>query len=542
MRKLLSFLAIISLLLSFAFPVAHAGTISKTVQTVSNKVQYITANEFVTSLLMAAKVKPNGIADYWTKAVQMGLIPAEVKKDRGLTRAQASYIVWKLINAVPELRDKNIPVKTVVLSPVDYTFWSGGDPTHNFRGAYVAWGPGDPGYGMDYTRFNSRYAVITYDLVVIDKYYKDGTVKTVHVWNRLKDYFLPLDWWKVLQRFMKENPDKVKFDLPSERLKAQVWVLGHKNYLARENITNNVFAVPGNVNRKLYSLFYIPKDFPRSFGEGYSFFTLKFHMSPQIDKMNYPDGKPLYWQIFLLHFKFGLYKSENIYDWQWTVELNPVTNEALNRWLMKLPRKFPLDYTRFKYICIDFDKIPKLYQEPLLRLADLGIIQPEANVSPSIFKDRKKFITIYNTITWQMNRPILKDVPDIKFNAGKLLTRAEAVDIITKVFDESKRVVFDEMTFKTDTIDDYGYNYGFQKRTGDIPDWACDVLYYHTGKTITYRIDEIWQLLYCKHKIKTEGVLMPSIGTQPIGIVFDGGYGGLGTTAGSVSLYDGTLW
>ncbi|WPX08871.1 hypothetical protein SOJ16_000028 [Caldicellulosiruptor danielii] len=138
MRKLLSFIAIISLLLSFAFPVAQAGTISKTVQAVSNKVQYITAGEFVTSLLMGAKVKPNGIADYWTKAVQLGLIPQEVKKDKPLTRAQASYIVWKLINNVPELRDKNIPVKTVVLSPVDYTFWSGGDPTHNFRGAYVA--------------------------------------------------------------------------------------------------------------------------------------------------------------------------------------------------------------------------------------------------------------------------------------------------------------------------------------------------------------------------------------------------------------------
>mgnify|MGYP001627181233 CR=1 FL=1 len=530
MRKLLSFAVILSLLLTFAFPVAQAGTITQNVQAAINKIDYITAGEFVTSLLVGAKVKPDKPLDYWRKAVKMGLIPGEVKKDKPLTRAQASYIVWKLINAVPELRDKNIPVKTVVLSPVDYTFWPGGDVTHNFRGAYVAWSP--PEWDNDpWLHFNSKYAVMAYDLVVIDKYYKDGTVKTVHVWNRLKGYFLPLDWWKVLQRFMKENPDKVKFDLPQDRLKAQVWVLGHYKFLASLNISDKKFAVPDNINRQLYSLFYIPKNFPRGWGEGYSFFTFKDDKS---------EGK-LYYQIFLPWLEFGLYKSTNVDDWQWTAELNPVTNEALNRWLMKLPRKFPLDWTRFKYICRDYDSIPKLYQEAIARLADLGIIQPEVNVDMNIFKNvYKNFKPIADAWTGVPRYPPVMNMPDIRFNAGKALTRAEAVDMITKVFDESKRVVFDELTFSNDTIDDYGYNYKFKKVMGLEPDDSYHILYYHTGKTITYRIDELWQLLYCKYRITVKKKLITINSEDSIGIVFYRGYGGIGTTAGCISLYDGT--
>lgn len=534
MKKLLSFLVILSLILTLSLPVANAGTLTQAVKTVAAKIDYITAGEFVTSLLLGAKVKPNGIADYWGRAVKMGLIPGEVKKDKPLTRAQASYIVWKLINAVPELKDKNIPIRTVVLSPVDYTFWTGGDPTHNFRGAYVAWGPGDSSSSYDaYTRFNSKYAVMAYDLVVIDKYYKDGTVKTVHVWNRLKDYFLPLDWWKVLQRFMKENPDRVKFDLPAERLKAQVWVLGHYKTLASKSINESIFAVPSNVNRQLYSLFYIPKSLARGMiGEGYSFFTLKYNK--MFNDNGY--GKPLYWQVYLDYLEFGNYKSTNVDDWQWTVELNPVTNEALNRWLMKLPRKFPLDYTRFKYLCSDFNSIPKLYQEPILRLADLGIITPEAKFDVAIFKTFKPL----KNIDGIMHRPPNIAPPDIRFNAGRLLTRAEAVDMIAKVFDESKRVLFDELTFEQDTIDDYGYNYGFKNRTGFEPKDAFNVLYYHVGKTVTYRIDELWQLLYVKYNL-TQKVNIVNFVPGPKGIIFNRGYGAIGTTAYEVSLYDGTI-
>ncbi|MEZ0535967.1 hypothetical protein ACAG39_01820 [Caldicellulosiruptoraceae bacterium PP1] len=526
MKKLISVILVLAMFLSIP---AQAGTISKAISTVTNKIEYITAKEFVTSLLLGTKVKPDKPLDYWGKAVSMGLIPGEVKKDKPLTRAQASYIVWKLINAVPELKDKNIPVKTVVLSPVDYTFWTGGDPTHNFRGAYVAWGPGDNGgWGDPYTRFNSKYAVMAYDLVVIDKYYKDGTVKTVHVWNRLKDYFLPLDWSKVLQRFMRENPDKVKFDLPAERLKAQVWVLGHNSLLGGFPAISSKEFLTTAQNRQLYTLHYEPVDKAHEFFSGcYTFFTLK-----SISKFEQPN----YYQIFLNYVEFGKYKSTNINDWQWTAELNPITNEALNKWLMKIPRKFPLDYTRFKYFCNDFGKIPTLYQEPMLRLADLGIITPEANVDEKVLKSFKLLKNIDGIIHY----PPKMDMPDIRFNAGKLLTRAEAIDIITRVFDESKRVVFDDLTFKEDTIDDYGYNYGFKKRTGSEPNREFNVLYYHVGKTVTYRIDELWQLLYVKYDL-TQKFNIVNATSDPKGIVFYRGYGSIGTMSNLISLYDGTI-
>lgn len=141
-----------------------------------------------------------------------------------------------------------------------------------------------------------------------------------------------------------------------------------------------------------------------------------------------------------------------------------------------------------------------------------------------------------NYVTWQLNRPTLTEMPDIRFNAGKALTRAEAVDMITKVFDDSKRVVFDELTFANDNIDDYGYNYGFKKRTGSEPNDVSTVLYYHVGKTITYRIDELWQLLYMKYDLPQR-----KVSRYPTQLSFECNYGAIFTSNWIYPLYDGTL-
>lgn len=171
----------------------------------------------------------------------------------------------------------------------------------------------------------------------------------------------------------------------------------------------------------------------------------------------------------------------------------------------------------------------------------MGIIQPEANVDVNIFKNvYKNFKPIADVWTGIPKYPPVMNMPDIRFNVGRLLTRAEAVDMITKIFDESKRVVFDELTFKNDTIDDYGYNYKFKKARGYEPDGLYCVLYYHTGKTITYRIDELWQLLYCKYRLTTEKRLVLLSSEDSVGIVFNRRYGAIGTTAAQISLYDGT--
>lgn len=85
-----------------------------------------------------------------------------------------------------------------------------------------------------------------------------------------------------------------------------------------------------------------------------------------------------------------------------------------------------------------------------------------------------------------------------------------------------------------------GYNYKFKKARGYEPDGLYCVLYYHTGKTITYRIDELWQLLYCKYRLTTEKRLVLLSSEDSVGIVFNRRYGAIGTTAAQISLYDGT--
>ncbi|WAM33804.1 hypothetical protein [Caldicellulosiruptor morganii] len=343
MRKLLSFIAIISLLLSFAFPVAHAGTISKTVQAVSNKVQYITAGEFVTSLLMGAKVKPNGIADYWGKAVSMGLIPAEVKKDKPLTRAQASYIVWKLINSVPELKNKNIPVKAEILTPWDLTI----------RGR---------GYLYDFLT-NLNFVMYWADLLVIDNYYADGTRETKYVWDTLKGYIMRDDFEKFLYDFAKKNPDKLKVAPKTEG-----------GYIKYDPATKSYY------------------------------YCLPFENGIKNSLLS-PDTK--------YAIDFGGTKWNLAYDLR--------RNKYLEEYIKNYPRRFALDYTRFAQMADDYTKIPQLYREPMLRLADLGIITPE--MSPLF-------------------------VAKVRFNPAKMLTRSDAVQLITRVFDKSKRDVYDEFVWQ----------------------------------------------------------------------------------------------
>ncbi|WPX09510.1 hypothetical protein [Anaerocellum danielii] len=343
MRKLLSFIVILSLLLTFAFPVARAGTTSKTVQAVSNKVQYITANEFVTSLLMGAKVKPNGIADYWGKAVQMGLIPGEVKKNKPLTRAQASYIVWKLINNVPELKNKNIPVKTEILTPWDLTI----------RGR---------GYLYDFLT-NLNFVMYWADLLVIDNYYADGTRETKYVWDTLKGYIMRDDYEKFLYDFAKKNPDKLKVAPKTDG-----------GYIK-----------------------YDPA------WKGY------YYISPFA-----PESKQMFFVPDVKYtIDFGGNKWNLVYDLRY--------NKYLEEYIKNYPRKFALDYTRFAQMAEDYSKIPQLYREPMLRLADLGIITPE--MSPLF-------------------------VAKVRFNPAKTLTRSEAVQLITRVFDKSKRDVYDEFVWQ----------------------------------------------------------------------------------------------
>jgi len=146
-------------------------------------------------------VKAEGIADYWGKAVKMGLIPPEAKKDKPLTRVQASYIVWKLINAVPELRDKNIPVSVRRVPP-----------TEAFMRGICFFGGPLSSQEIDIRGYDLLDFVQGYQLMVMEYKYADGSTQIKYVWDRYKGVSLARGTYKYItdpfQRILDEFKKK----------------------------------------------------------------------------------------------------------------------------------------------------------------------------------------------------------------------------------------------------------------------------------------------------------------------------------------------
>ncbi len=450
MRKLLSFIVILSLLLSFALPVAQAGTITQAVTTAINKIDYITAGEFVTSLLIGAKVKPDKPLDYWGKAVKMGLIPAEVKKDKPLTRAQASYIVWKLINAVPELKDKNIPVEVRRVPPTEAFM----------RGICFFGGPYSEDSSFGIKGYNLTDFIQGYQLLVMEYKYKDGTSQIKYVWDRYKGVSLAPGTYesidrpfkKILAEFKQKYPDKIVY-APRPYQKGWMFTIDPVRDGSEE------FAMWIHVRDDKANTIAKAKGYPLT---RYDFATVTY----------------LYHTKHQETFK-GYYATYNIKE-------HPYFNMYLEDFLINYPRKYPTDHTRFAYYCKDYSKIPQLYREPMLHLADLGIITPDQSAL---------YIGVYY------------------FNAGKTLTRAEAVQMITRVFDKSKRDVLDEVSVKM-------YRYWIPENkigTGKFYDWDPQqkkfVFVFEedrtgingvitTQKQATFRIEEPISLALSKAMIK----------------------------------------
>ncbi|ADQ06127.1 conserved hypothetical protein [Caldicellulosiruptor hydrothermalis 108] len=415
MRKLLSFVVILSLLLSFTFPVAQAGTITQKVQAAINKIDYITAGKFVTSLLVGAKVKPDKPLDYWGKAVKMGLIPGEVKKDRPITRAQASYIVWKLINAVPELKDKNIPVEVRRVPPTEAFM----------RGICFFGGPLASNYdifnrqivGYDLTDF-----IQGYQLLVMEYKYADGRTEYKYVWDRYKGTSLAPGTYKyiddpfrkILAEFKKKYPDKTVY-APRPYQKGWMFTLDPLVEVKK-------LSYPFILSQKRISSFGLPYTDSRQFSKPEDVVDALIYKDTLIEQLKIPLTR------FDLAAITYLYHTQGREVFQggianYNIKEHPYFNMYLEDYLINYPRKYPTDHTRFAYYCKDYSKIPQLYREPMLRLADLGIITPDQSAL---------YIGVYY------------------FNAGKTLTRAEAVQMIARVFDKSKRDVLDEVTIKLD--------------------------------------------------------------------------------------------
>jgi len=401
MRKLLSFVVILSLLLTFAFPVAKAGTITQAVKTAVDKIDYITAGEFVTSLLLGAKVNPDKPMDYWGKALQMGLIPGEVKKDKPLTRAQASYIVWKLINAVPELRDKNIPVSVRRVPPTEAFM----------RGICFYGGPGGYENDIDYVKgYDLDDFIQGYQLLILEYKYADGRTEYKYVWDRYKGItFDPVgrvnkiskDFLGLITEFKKKYPDKVVYE-------PRPW---QKGWPFSMDVVRDTKGIPTTIDESVHSSI----DYTRQL------LSEKQDVISKFTKLGYPITRK---DIAQINYHYYFYKRESFkgYYGYYNIKEHPYFNMYFEDYLVNYPRKYPTDHTRFAYYCKDYSSIPQLYRESMLRLADLGIITPDQSAL---------YIGVYY------------------FNPAKMLTRADAVEMISRVFDKSRRNVLDEVNVKS---------------------------------------------------------------------------------------------
>lgn len=446
MKKLLSFILILSLLLTLSFPAAQAGTITQAIKTATAKIDYITAGEFVTSLLLGAKVKPNGIADYWGKAVSMGLIPAEVKKDKPLTRAQASYIVWQLINAVPELKDKNIPVSVRRVPPTE-AFMRGicffGGPV---RGdGYVV---RQPVVGYDLDEF-----IQGYQLLVMEYKYSDSRTEIKYVWDRYKGISITREnyvnsnsiFLGLLDEFKKKS-DKVVY---APRPYQKGWLFTIDPMIEAQKLKYPIYNVPEtsfDLITKKYVTSRWDVDTPEKAVEILLMGSNAYeHLGLPLTRRDMAEVTYLYHTRGMEEFKGNRVK--------YNIKEHPYFNMYFEDFLMNYPRKYPTDHTRFAYYCKDYSSIPQLYRDSMLHLADLGIITPDQSAL---------YVGVYY------------------FNPAKMLTRSDAVQMISKVFDKKQRDVLDEVTVKqTDYWEvkneiGLGYERVWKQKGDEYYSWAFD--------------------------------------------------------------------
>nr|WP_271628892.1 hypothetical protein [Caldicellulosiruptor sp. DIB 104C] len=259
--------------------------------------------------------------------------------------------------------------------------------------------------GYDLTDF-----IQGYQLLILEYKYTDGTTQIKYVWDRYKGVSLAPGTYtsinepfkKIFAEFKQKYPNKVVY-APRPYQKGWMFTIDPVRDGSEE------FAMWIKVGDDKANTIAKAKGYPLT---RYDFATVTYLYHTKHQKI----------------FK-GYYGTYNVKE-------HPYFNMYLEDYLVNYPRKYPTDHTRFAYYCKDYSKIPQLYREPMLRLADLGIITPDQSAL---------YIGVYY------------------FNAGKTLTRAEAVQMIAKVFDKNKRDVLDEVRIKS-------YDYWIPKQivgTGD---------------------------------------------------------------------------
>jgi hypothetical protein len=305
------------------------------------KVKYVTAEEFIQQVFVAFKII-NHSQDSWTKAKLLKVLPANLSKKSFITKAQASYILWYTIQNSESLKQRLFPVQTNILSCWDY---------HK-----------QTGKGFVTKNIPTETTLLYYNFVVIEKIYKDGHKKYVLVWNPYTKARSQDDYVKLVRDFINKNPQKYKVVLKE--------------------------------NTKTFSVDYIKKVFPIIDKSNNLPTTIFNKVYQSVYQNTYQDIENIALnQLYTVNEQVYCYFSENKVlnvakiqnfktsflgkEYNVNVKLDPRWNKYIEDHIMSLKRDFPVNHERFKYIVADIFSIPVSFQEPILRLLDLGLLTPE---------------------------------------------------------------------------------------------------------------------------------------------------------------------
>ncbi|ACM61532.1 hypothetical protein B0S90_2806 [Caldicellulosiruptor bescii] len=353
-----------------------------------------TAKGFTEALLSRARIEPAT----FEQAKTLGIVPKEVEPDSVLTRAQASYIMWNAMKKIDYLKVKNIPVSTAV-----YDLWES-----YLSGKDVVLNPG----------YCTMAAYQFFDFLRYEIYYANGEKDIKFVYNPiLLNGKCAMDNYdtvrQLIQTFKKKYPQKLKIAIPE---RPNIKVVKNAKRVLRYKINKDGSKVPYEVAQgDLYYILFERNKVPNYYcyilenGEKIQYkpvvlFYTGYKPQRDLKLKDYTDTNDKYILNFIMP-KIDLRYNKYIYDW-----------------LKSLPRRYKYyDYRRFEaqgYI-EDIKSIPQLYKEPVLRMFDLGIY----------IWDKSPFY-----------------YQKVRAKPGKTLTEQEANELLNRLFDKSKRDVFDEFS------------------------------------------------------------------------------------------------
>ncbi|ADL41986.1 ErfK/YbiS/YcfS/YnhG family protein [Caldicellulosiruptor obsidiansis OB47] len=308
-----------------------------------SKVKYMTAEEFVQKVFVDLKII-NHSQDSWNKAKLLKVLPANLKKNSVITKAQAAYILWSTIQNAESLKQRLLPVQTNILSCWEYYKQTG--------------------KGFITKNTPTEIALLHYNFVVVEKIYKDGYKKYVLVWNPYTKVRSQDDYVKLVRDFINKNPQKHKVELKENPKTLSV------DYIKKVfPIVGKLNNLPPTILNKVYQSVY-----QNTYQDIENIVLNQLYTVNEQVYCYFSEDKILK-VAKIQNFKTSfLGKEYNV-----NVKTDPRWNKYVEDYIMSLKRDFPVNHERFKYIVADIYLTPVDFQESILRLLDLGLLIPEIN-------------------------------------------------------------------------------------------------------------------------------------------------------------------